>query len=150
MCRGATVESTEHFLLHCRHWQRRRGELWSAIRAAPAVVRCPAVWHTIQRALADPTASDNGEVLLRVILEGDLSDAMHMPDGYGSSPTEEDLSASEIRAAEAHRDVSTVVTRFLTTVVAARKQTHVRVAAAATAAARSGRRSAVGAAAPAG
>ena len=113
-------------------------------------MRCPAVWHTIQRALADPTASDNGEVLLRVILEGDLSDAM--PDGYGSSPTEEDLSASEIRAAEAHRyrDVSTVVTRFLTTVVAARKQTHVRVAAAATAAARSGRRSAVGAAAPAG
>ena len=79
MCRGATVESTEHFLLHCRHWQRRRGEQWGAIRAAPAV------WHTIQRALADHTASDNGEVLLRFVLKGNLSDAM--PDGYGSSLT---------------------------------------------------------------
>jgi hypothetical protein len=79
MCRGATVKSTEHFLLHCRHWQRRRGEQWGAIRAAPAV------WHTIQRALADHTASDNGEVLLRFVLKGNLSDAM--PDGYGSSLT---------------------------------------------------------------
>ena len=44
MCGHAGVESTEHFLLHCPHWQRHRHTLWGTVRAAPDIVRCPAVY----------------------------------------------------------------------------------------------------------
>jgi hypothetical protein len=123
MCGHAGVESTEHFLLHCPHWQRHRHTLWGTVRAAPDIVRCPAVWRVIQRAVADATVPANSDILLRLLLEGDLSDAM--PDGYGSSPRDDDLSADEVMTAEAHRAISAAVTRHLTTVVAARKRAYV-------------------------
>ena len=130
MCGHAGVESTEHFLLHCRHWQRHRRALWGAVRSAPAVVRAPAVWRVIQGFVAGGGAAPGSdEFLLRLLLEGDLTDAM--PSGYSCSPAQGDLSADEVSVAEAHRAVSAAVTRHLmiTTVVAARKRAFVAAAA---------------------